>query len=49
MKFLRTSLVLLLLFVVIAAAWLWFNRPSPVDLAKYAQPQLIICISDNRG
>jgi len=47
MKFLRTSLVLLLLFVVIAAAWLWFNRPSPVDLAKYAPADSVLYVELN--
>ena len=47
MKFLRTSLVLLLVFVVIAAAWLWFNRPTPVDLARYAPADSVLYVELN--
>ena len=47
MKYLRTSLVLLLLFVLIAAAWLWFNRPSPVDLARYAPADSVLYVELN--
>jgi len=47
MKFLRTSLVLLLLFVLIAAAWLWFNRTSPIDLAKYAPADSVLYVELN--
>ena len=47
MKYLRTSLVLLLLFVLIAAAWLWLNRPSPVDLAKYAPADSVLYVELN--
>lgn len=47
MKFLRTSLVLLLLFVLIAAAWLWFNRPTPVDLARYAPADSLLYVELN--
>ena len=47
MKFLRTSLVLLLLFVLIAAAWLWFNRPTPVDLGKYAPADSVLYVELN--
>jgi hypothetical protein len=48
MKFLRTSLVLLLLVVVAGAAWLWFNRPSPVDLAKYAPADSLLYVELNK-
>jgi hypothetical protein len=47
MKFLRTSLVLVLLLLVIGAAWLWFNRPSPVDLAKYAPADSLLYVELN--
>ena len=47
MKFLRTALVLILLLVVIAAGWLWFNRPSPVDLAKYAPADSLLYVELN--
>lgn len=48
MKFLRTSLVLLLLLIVAGAAWLWFNRPSQVDLAKYAPADSLLYVELNR-
>src|SRR5688500_14860256 len=47
MKFLRTSLVLLLLLVLAGAAWLWFNRPSPVDLAIYAPADALLYVELN--
>ena len=47
MKFLRTSLVVLLLFVLVAAAWLWFNRPTPVDLGKYAPADSVLYVELN--
>lgn len=48
MKYLRTSLVLLLLVVVAGAAWLWFNRTSPVDLAKYAPADSLLYVELNK-
>jgi hypothetical protein len=47
MKFLRISLVVVLVLLVIAAAWLWFNRPSPVDLAKYAPADSLLYVELN--
>ena len=49
MKFLRTSLVLVLLLIVFAAGWLWFNRPSPVDLAKYAPADSLLYVELNNA
>jgi hypothetical protein len=49
MKFLRTSLVLVLLLILIAAGWLWFNRPSPVDLAKYAPADALLYVELNNA
>ena len=48
MKFLRTSLVLLLLLAVAGAAWLWFNRPAQVDLAKYAPADSLLYVELNK-
>lgn len=47
MKFLRTSLVVVLVVLLIGAAWLWFNRPSPVDLAKYAPADSLLYVELN--
>lgn len=47
MKFLRISLVIVLVLVLIGAAWLWFNRPSPVDLAKYAPADSLLYVELN--
>ncbi|HEX5966214.1 MAG TPA: hypothetical protein VFY51_09780, partial [Pyrinomonadaceae bacterium] len=47
MKFLRTSLVVVLLLVLVAAAWLWFNRPTPVDLGKYAPADSVLYVELN--
>ena len=47
MKFLRTSLGLLLLLVVAGAAWLWYSRPSQVDLAKYAPADSLLYVELN--
>ncbi|HET8783463.1 MAG TPA: hypothetical protein VFM63_13650 [Pyrinomonadaceae bacterium] len=48
MKFLRTPLVLLLVLAVAVAALLWFNRPSPVDLAKYAPADSLLYVELNK-
>ena len=48
MKFLRTSLVLLVVLLLIGAAWLWFNRPSPVDLANYAPADSLLYVELNK-
>lgn len=47
MKLLRTCLVVVVILVLIAAAWLWFNRPSPVDLAKYAPADSLLYVELN--
>lgn len=47
MRFLRPFLVLALLLVVGGAAWVWFNRPSPVDLANYAPADSLLYVELN--
>ena len=47
MKFLRTSLVLVLLVILVVAAWAWYNRPSAVDLANYAPADSLLYVELN--
>ncbi len=47
MKLLRPLLVVVLVLVLIGAAWLWFNRPSPVDLANYAPADSLLYVELN--
>jgi hypothetical protein len=47
MKLLRTSLVLVLLLVLIGAAFLWFNQPTKVDLANYAPADSLLYVELN--
>jgi hypothetical protein len=47
MKLLRIALVLVLLLALIAAAWLWFNRPTRVDLATYAPADSLLYVELN--
>ena len=46
MKFLRPLLVLALLGVLIATAWLWWT-PSPVDMAGYAPADALLYVEFN--
>lgn len=47
MKLLRTLLVLVLVVILFGAAWLWFNRPAPVDLANYAPADSLLYVELN--
>ncbi|HEX2268625.1 MAG TPA: hypothetical protein VHH35_03785, partial [Pyrinomonadaceae bacterium] len=47
MKLLRTILVAVVVLILIGAAWLWFNRPSPVDLAGYAPADSLLYVELN--
>ncbi len=47
MKLLRTLLVLALVLILFGAAWLWFNQPSPVDLANYAPADSLLYVELN--
>jgi len=47
MRLLKPFLILALVFVLIGAAWLWFNRPVPVDLANYAPADSLLYVELN--
>jgi hypothetical protein len=47
MKLLRTSLVLILILGLLAAAFVWFNRPKKVDLASYAPADSLLYVELN--
>jgi hypothetical protein len=47
MKLLRRILVAAVVLILIGAAWLWFNRPSPVDLANYAPADSLLYVELN--
>ena len=47
MKLLRRILVVAVVLILIGAAWLWFNRPSPVDLANYAPADSLLYVELN--
>ena len=44
MKFLRPLLVLVLLVIVIGAAWLWWSFPARVDMADYAPADSLLYV-----
>ena len=47
MKFLRPLLALLIIAVLIGAAWLWWTFPSRVDMAEYAPADSIVYVEFN--
>ena len=47
MKLLRTSLFLVVLLLLIGAAFVWFNRPEKVDLASYAPADSLLYVELN--
>ena len=47
MKFLRPLLALVLLAILIGAAWLWWALPSPVDMADYAPADSLVYVEFN--
>ncbi len=47
MKFVRPLLAFVLLLVLIAAVWLWWARPSRVDMADYAPADSLVYVEFN--
>ena len=47
MKFLRPLLALVLLAILIGAAWLWWALPSTVDMADYAPADSLVYVEFN--
>src|SRR5215216_5925561 len=47
MKFLRPLLALVLLAIVIGAAWIWWSLPSRVDMADYAPADSLVYVEFN--
>lgn len=47
MKFLRPLLALVVLVILIGAAWLWWSRPSRVDMADYAPADSLVYVEFN--
>ncbi len=47
MKFLRPLLALVLLAILIGAAWLWWSLPSRVDMADYAPADSLVYVEFN--
>ncbi|HYX43360.1 MAG TPA: hypothetical protein VE821_16760, partial [Pyrinomonadaceae bacterium] len=46
-RWLRTLLLIAGTLVLLLAAWLWWNRPQPVDMAAYAPADALIYIEAN--
>ncbi len=47
MKFLRPLLAVVVLVILIGAAWLWWSRPSRVDMADYAPADSLVYVEFN--
>jgi hypothetical protein len=47
MKLFRRLLTLALVFLVIAASWLWWNRPKKTDMAAYAPAGSLVYVESN--
>ena len=47
MKFFRPLLALVLLAILIVAAWLWWSLPSTVDMADYAPADALVYVEFN--
>src|SRR5215212_10168017 len=47
MRFVRPLLALVLLTILIGAAWLWWSLPSTVDMADYAPADSIVYVEFN--
>ncbi len=47
MKFVRPLLASVLLLIVIGAVWLWWSRPSRVDMADYAPADSLVYVEFN--
>src|SRR5215211_1811152 len=47
MKFLRPLVALVLLTILIGAAWLWWSLPSAVDMADYAPADSLVYVEFN--
>src|ERR1041384_453435 len=46
-RWLRTLLLVAGTLVLLLAAWLWWNRPQPVDMAAYAPADALIYLEAN--
>lgn len=47
MRLLRKALLVLVVLLVLAAAWLWWNRPQKVDMAAYAPADSLLYLEAN--
>src|SRR2546423_5304402 len=46
-RWLRALLVVTSALILLLAAWLWWNRPQPVDMAAYAPADALIYLEAN--
>jgi hypothetical protein len=47
MKFLRKALVILLALILLAAIWIWWNRPQKVEMAAYVPADSLLYLEAN--
>ncbi|HYP53524.1 MAG TPA: hypothetical protein VEQ42_08285, partial [Pyrinomonadaceae bacterium] len=47
MLILRRALLILLALILVAAAWLWWNRPQRVDMAAYVPADTLLYVETN--
>jgi hypothetical protein len=47
MRFLRKALLILLALILLAAIWLWWNRPQKVDMSAYVPADSLLYLETN--
>ena len=47
MRFLRKALLILLALILLAAVWVWWNRPQKVDMSAYVPADALLYLEAN--